>query len=153
MEFKLIDKTLYYDIAPKSFDIANYHIQSRPDILNERKLMTKKEFKKRIKIKGFIGLAAYEGDVLCGYCFCRIKNFSSKIKSNNKLLWIDEFYICEQFRKNGYGTKLFREIERIAKENSCSLIEFDVWSFNETAQRFYDSLGCKNQAIKKGYIL
>ncbi len=153
MEIKFIDKTLYSDIAPKSFDVANYHIQNRPDLLNEHRLMTKKEFKKRIKIKGFIGLAAYENDILCGYCFCRIKSFSSKTKNNNKLLWIDEFYICEQFRKNGYGTRLFREIEKVAKENSCSLIEFDVWSFNEAAQRFYDSLGCKNQTIRKEYIL
>lgn len=153
MEFKFIEKSLYSDIAPASFELGILHAKARADLLPPTEIMTKKQFNKRIKIKGFIGIAAYEGNVLCGYCFCRIKSFTSQTKAKNKLLWIDEFFVCEPFRRNGCGRMLFEEIKRVAKEKSCSIIEFDVWDFNETAKRFYDSVGCKSQRIIKEYVL
>ena len=153
MEYKFIDKTFYDELSPLMHNIASTHMQMRPDLFPEQHIMTKKEFKKRLKVNGFIGIAAYENSVLCGYCLCRIKTFNSKIKPENKTVWIDEFYICEEFRRKGYGKLLFEKIKKLATDNSCSLIEFDVWSLNETAIRFYDSLGCTNQRITKEYIL
>lgn len=153
MNFKSIDKTFYEELSPLICKIASSHVQMRPDLFPEQQIMTKKQFKKRLKIKGFIGIAAYENNTLCGYCLCRIKTFSSKLKPDNKSIWIDEFYICEDFRRKGYGKQLFEEIKRIAANKSCSLIEFDVWSLNESAIKFYDSLGCTNQCITKEYVL
>lgn len=153
MEYKFIDKTFYEDLAPLMHKIASSHMQMRPDLFPKQHILTEKEFKKRLKVKGFIGIAAYENTTLCGYCLCRIKIFSSKLNTENKALWIDEFYICEEFRRKGYGKLLFEEIKRIAKHKQCNLIEFDVWSLNETAVKFYDSLGCTNQRITKEYIL
>ncbi len=153
MDFRFIDKSFYNELAPQIYKIQSMHSLSRPDILPEIDIMTKKQFKERIKVKNFIGIAAYENNTLCGYCFCRIKTFTSKINSNCKALWIDEFFICEEFRKSGYGKQLFEKIKEVAKENSCAAIEFEVWEFNEAAQKFYDSLGCKNQKITKEYIL
>ena len=153
MEYKLIDKTFYQELSPLIYEIASSHMQMRPDLFSEQHIMTKKQFKKRLKVNGFLGIAAYENDTLCGYCLCRIKIFGSKLSSDGKALWIDEFYICEKFRRQGYGKLLFEEIKRTAKEKSCGLIEFDVWSLNETAIKFYDSLGCTNQRITKEYLL
>ena len=153
MEFRFIDKNLYDEIAPKSLELAMYHARNRTDLFFEPSLMSKKEFKKRIKIKDFIGVAAYENDVFVGYCFCRIKSFKSKDNEKSKSLWIDELFICPQYRRLGYGTKVFTEIQKIAKSNDCFIIEFDVWQVNESAQRFYDSLGCKTQRITKEFIL
>lgn len=153
MEYKFIDKTFYEELAPLMYKISSSHVQMRPDLFSEQHIMTKKEFKKRLKIKGFFGIAAYKNNVLCGYCLCRNKTFSSKLKSENKAIWIDEFYICEEFRRKGYGKLLFEEIKRTALDKACSLIEFDVWSLNETAIKFYDSLGCTNQRITKEYLL
>lgn len=153
MEFKFIDKTFYDELAPKIFELASFHARMRPDLFTEQSIMTKKQFKKRIKIKNFVGIAAYENNILCGYCFCRIKNFKSKESSNSNALWIDEFFVCEEFRKQGYGTRLFEEIKKVAKENSCNIIELDVWEFNETAKQFYDSIGFRNQRITKEFLL
>lgn len=153
MEFRFVDKSLYNELAPQIYKIQSMHALSRPDILPEIEIMTKKQFKERIKIKNFVGIAAYENNALCGYCFCRIKTFTSKTNSNCKSLWIDEFFVCEKFRKAGYGKQLFEKIKEVAREKSCNTIEFDVWEFNETAQKFYDSLGCKTQKITKEYIL
>ena len=153
MEYKFIDKSFYEELSPLIYKIASSHVQMRPDLFPEQHIMTKKEFKKRLKVKGFIGIAAYKNNALCGYCLCRIKAFSSKLNTENKALWIDEFYICEEVRRKGYGKLFFEEIKRIAKSKQCNLIEFDVWSLNETAIKFYEALGCTNQHITKEYIL
>ena len=153
MEFKLIDKNLYDEIAPKSHELAMFHAKNRTDLFFEPELMSKNDFKKRIKIKGFIGVAAYENNKFIGYCFCRVKNFSSKNNPKSKSLWIDELFVSPEYRRSGYGTKLFEEIQNIARKNNCFIIEFDVWQMNESAQKFYDSLGCKTQRITREFIL
>lgn len=153
MEFRFIDKTFHDEIASKSLELAMLHAKNRTDLFFEPTLMSKKDFRERIKIKGFIGVAAYENDVLVGYCFCRIKNFKSMQNDNSKSLWIDELFICPEYRRLGYGTKIFTELKEIAKRNDCFIIEFDVWQLNESAQKFYDSLGCKTQKITKELIL
>lgn len=51
------------------------------------------------------------------------------------ILWIDEVY-----RKQGLGSKLLKEIERIAVEEDCALIHLDTFDFQ--AKDFY---------IKHGY--
>lgn len=153
MKFKLIDKSSYEDVAPKSYELTLSHTEKRPDLFGEPALMTKKAFKNRIKVKGFVGIAAYENDALVGYCFCRINSFRSKESPESKRLWIDEFFICEEYRRQGYGTELSEEIKRTAKAHGCFVVEFNVWQMNETAQKFYDSLGCKNQRIIKEITL
>ena len=153
MQFKFIDKTFYDELSPLMYKIASLHMQMYPNIFPEQHIMTKKQFKERLKINGFIGITAYENNKLCGYCLCRIKSFSSKLNPDSKILWIDEFYICEEFRRKGYGKSLFEEIKKTAADKTCSAIEFDVWSLNETAMKFYDSLGCTNQRITKQYML
>lgn len=149
MDFRFIDKTFCDEIAPKSLELAKFHAKSRPDLFFEPTLMSKKDFKERIKLKGFLGVAAYENNELVGYCFCRIKSFKSIQNGRSKSLWIDEFFICKEFRRSGYGTQLFNELKKIAVSNDCCIIEFDVWQMNEKAQKFYASLGCKNQRITK----
>lgn len=46
------------------------------------------------------------------------------------ILWIDEVY-----RKQGLGSKLLKEIERIAVEEDCTLIHLDTFDFQ--AKDFY----------------
>lgn len=57
-----------------------------------------------------------------------------------KVIYIDILWIDEQYRKQGLGTKLLKEIERIAAEENCSLIHLDTFDFQ--AKDFY---------IKHGY--
>ena len=53
---------------------------------------------------------------------------------------IDFFWIEENIRKRGYGKKLLTEMEKLAKEKGCDIIEVDTFSFQ--APDFY---------IKNGY--
>lgn len=55
-------------------------------------------------------------------------------------LYIDVLWIKEEYRKEGLGSKLLREVEKIAKEKGCHLIHLDTFDFQ--AKDFY---------VKHGY--
>ncbi|AJD27595.1 GNAT family N-acetyltransferase [Clostridium botulinum] len=55
-------------------------------------------------------------------------------------IYIDVLWIKEEYRKDGLGTKLLKEVEKIAKEKDCHLIHLDTFDFQ--AKDFY---------IKHGY--
>ncbi|AQR96249.1 GNAT family N-acetyltransferase [Clostridium saccharoperbutylacetonicum] len=55
-------------------------------------------------------------------------------------IYIDSLWVDRAFRKEGIGTKLLNEVERIAIEQGCKLIHLDTFDFQ--AKDFY---------IKQGY--
>ena len=56
------------------------------------------------------------------------------------VIYVDILWIDEAYRKQGLGSKLLKEIERIAVEENCTLIHLDTFDFQ--AKDFY---------IKHGY--
>lgn len=54
-------------------------------------------------------------------------------------LEIHTFMIDEDIRKDGHGTKLLNEIEKIARERKCDFIKVDTLSFQ--ALGFYEKNG------------
>ena len=55
-------------------------------------------------------------------------------------MYIDMLWVNKNYRKNGFGTKLLKEIEKIAREEECTLIHLETMDFQ--AKDFY---------IKNGY--
>ena len=56
------------------------------------------------------------------------------------VVYVDILWVDEKHRKHGFGTRLLKEIEKIALEEKCSLIHLDTFDFQ--AKDFY---------IKQGY--
>lgn len=54
-------------------------------------------------------------------------------------LYIDVLWVKEEFRKEGYGSGLLNEVEKIAKEKGCKLIHLDTFDFQ--AKDFYLKYG------------
>lgn len=50
-------------------------------------------------------------------------------------LYIDVLWVKEEFRKDGYGSALLNEVEKIAREKGCKLIHLDTFDFQ--AKDFY----------------
>ncbi len=46
-------------------------------------------------------------------------------------IYIDVLWIKEEYRKDGLGTKLLKEVEKIAKEKDCHLIHLDTLIFKQ----------------------
>lgn len=54
-------------------------------------------------------------------------------------LHIDFLWVDESLRGNGYGKQLLDNIELLARENNCNLIQLDTFSFQ--APNFYQKYG------------
>lgn len=55
--------------------------------------------------------------------------------------FLEQLWIKEEYRKSGIGTKIIKEIEKIAKENNALGVRMETWSFQ--ARGFYEKMGYK----------
>ena len=61
---------------------------------------------------------------------------------------IEQLGVKKTEHNRGIGTNLIEEIKEIAKLNKCDNIVLDVWSFNDSAIKFYKKKGFKEKKIK-----
>ena len=54
---------------------------------------------------------------------------------------IEEFGVDERYRRCGIGTALLRFCKAQAKHRGFDRVTLDVWTFNESAQKFYAAAG------------
>lgn len=118
------------------------HVKNRPDfyIENEHPI-NNKEYKAMLNSKDKINIAYIVDDKIAGICLATIKD---RIE---KSIYIDDIFVLEEFRHQGIATRLYKQVESIAKDIGAKRIDLTVWQFNKTAMNFYKSLGMKTQRI------
>lgn len=62
---------------------------------------------------------------------------------SGKSLYMDDLYVCPQYRGLGLGTNLINQAIAFAKENECNKMRWQVSSWNEAAIKFYKSIGAE----------
>ena len=98
-------------------------------------------------------LAELEGKV-AGYAFCILQETKNDpVLCDRKVLYIDDLCVDENCRGKGIGKAIYREILRYAKQRNCYNVTLNVWCCNESAMKFYESLGLKPQKIGMETIL
>ena len=89
---------------------------------------------------------AVEGDRVLGYGFCMMKEYrNDPVIADHTSLYIDDLCVDESCRGQHIGTAIYQEICRYAKMRRCYNVTLNVWSCNESAMKFYESLGMKPQ--------
>ncbi len=58
-----------------------------------------------------------------------------------KSLYLDDLIVRKKYRGNKIGTKLLEEVLKIAKENKCKRIRWQVLDWNKPAIDFYNAYG------------
>jgi GNAT superfamily N-acetyltransferase len=58
-------------------------------------------------------------------------------------LFLEDLFVREQFRKQGIGTALLAEVARIAVEEQCYGIHWEVLDWNMKAIELYKALGAE----------
>ena len=97
---------------------------------------------------------AVEGNKVLGYGFCMMEKFQQHTVKNDRLtLYIDDLCVLEECRGQHIGTAIYNEIIQYAKSRGCYNVTLNVWSCNESAMKFYESLGLKPQKIGMEAIL
>ena len=86
--------------------------------------------------------AVTEGDRMMGYAFCQIRKqpFSSTMVPFTSF-FIDDLCVDEAYRGAGVGRMLVEHVKKEAAERGCYEITLNVWEGNDSARRFYESMG------------
>jgi GNAT superfamily N-acetyltransferase len=56
-------------------------------------------------------------------------------------LYLEDLYVRPEYRGRGYGKRLLSRLAQVALEDDCGRIEWAVLGWNESAVRFYESIG------------
>lgn len=100
-----------------------------------------------------IFVAVINGEVM-GYAFCILRqNKNNNILTDIKTLYIDDLCVDENARGKHIGTALYKFVKDYAKSIGCYNLTLNVWASNESARKFYDSMGLKPQSTTLETIL
>ena len=58
-------------------------------------------------------------------------------------LYLEDLYVKEEFRGQGFGRQLLVHLARVATSRGCGRFEWSVLDWNENATRFYKRLGAE----------
>ena len=154
----MIRRAIKKDI-PKIIDLLRQvclvHHMGRPDIFKvgtkysaeELKLILKDEYRP-------ILVSVDENDNVQGYCFCIYQqHINNSVLTDIKTLYIDDLCVDEILRGKHIGKELYESAVELAKETGCYNLTLNVWSCNESALKFYESLGLLPQKIGMELIL
>ncbi len=129
--------------------VGQVHHQGRPDIFRAgaQKYGASQVINLLSKPDTPIFVAVEAGKVL-GYCFCKVKKHEKDpVIADYKELYINDLCVDENCRGQHIGKTLYETACRHGKQLGCYSVTLNVWSFNESALRFYESCGLKPQRI------
>ena len=131
------------------------HHRGRPDLFRYGRKYTDEELKSIIHDDArLILVAADEDDTVQGYAFCIFQQHrDSHILTDVRTLYIDDLCVEEKTRGQHIGSLLYRAVLDYARAHGCYNVTLNVWSCNESALRFYESMGLKPQKIGMETIL
>ncbi len=137
-------------------DIAALHHNGRPDMFKAgSRKYSGDEFAALLKDENRpVFVAADENGRVVGYCFCMIVRYAAHAVFNDCFtLYIDDFCVDRECRGRGVGRILFEAVKAYAREIGVYNIDLNVWEFNQSAIRFYESVGMTTQRRRMELIL
>ncbi|MBN2395648.1 MAG: GNAT family N-acetyltransferase [Candidatus Atribacteria bacterium] len=86
---------------------------------------------------------------IIGVALLSIKNYDHNGPTKNiKTAFLDTIAVSSSQRRRGVGQELLTEIEKLAKQLSCSAIKINVAAENNDALKFYEQLDYKESDIQ-----
>ncbi len=146
-DIPVIDKLLY--------QVHKIHSDIRPDLFNKgTKKYTDEELRSIIADELTPVFVAEKDGVVLGYAFCI---HQQHINDNNltdiRTLYIDDLCVDEASRGMHVGRALYDHVISYARENGYYNVTLNVWAGNDSAMRFYESVGLKVQKVGMEKIL
>ena len=135
--------------------VGQVHHEGRPDIFRAgaQKYGASQVIAMLDKPGTVIFVAVEEAEVL-GYCFCFVKETrKDPVLTDRTELYIDDLCVDESRRGQRIGKALYETACRYAKQRNCHSITLNVWSCNESAEKFYRALGLQPQKTTMEQIL
>ena len=144
---------------PKILDLLKQvclvHHKDRPDIFKVGTKYSAEELKVILNDESRpILVSVDDSDNVQGYCFCIYKKHeNNSVLTDIKTLYIDDLCVDKTLRGKHIGKELYVSAVELAKETGCYNLTLNVWSCNQSALKFYESLGLLPQKIGMELIL
>lgn len=123
--------------------ICLLHVEGRPDLFCAGAKYTVEDIVKMLEDDQKNIFVADTGDDVAGYIFCQFRHVHGSVMRDYLNLYIDDLCVDPKYRRMGVGRALFERAKQLACERGAYNIDLNVWAFNESAIRFYESLGMK----------
>ena len=65
-------------------------------------------------------------------------------------VYLVDLYVSEDHRKHGLGTRLWREVTKVAVERGYKSVDLQCLDWNKEAMEFYRSKGARNRTETEG---
>ena len=118
-----------------SREFAEYERQPEAAVIKEETLV-RDGFGPQPKFRSLI--AEWDGQAI-GYAL--FFGIYSSLKGSG--IFLEDLFVREAFRGRGIGRALLCQVARIARQEGCYGMRWEVLDWNELAIKFYRSLGCK----------
>ncbi len=136
--------------------VLKVHADGRPDIFkaNTTKYTDEELYYVITNPLTPVFVAVDENQRVLGHCFCKFIHYSKdNVMTDIKTLYIDDLCVDETARGQHIGKSLYEYAVAFAKENGCYNLTLNVWATNESAIKFYESMGLTVQKIGMEKIL
>lgn len=144
----------YNSVKKLVLQVHKLHVENRPDIYLDNEPMPLEYFNEIITDDNLNMFVYEEDERILGLLEMSIKNNKANpIAQKRKTIFIEDIVVDVDNRKKGIGKKLYQYAVEIAKQEEADAIELNVWSFNESAIKFYESLGMTAKNIKLESLL
>ncbi len=144
----------YEDAKRLMYQVYALHYDNRPDIYEEGNPLPVEYFSDIINDKNALKIAYEENNRIIGILIATKKN-SNNIPTIKKRItyFIEDIVVDNNYQKRGIGKKLYNYLLDNAKKEGADAIELNVWAFNSSAIKFYESLGMTIKNMKFESIL
>ena len=147
-----------YDI-PKISDLLSQvclvHHNGRPDIFKAGRKYSEAELAELLKDDSRpILVSVDDNDEVLGYCFCIFQQHKeNSVLTDIKTLYIDDLCVDESLRGKHIGKELYEAAVKLARDSECYNLTLNVWSCNQSAMIFYETMGLVPQKIGMELVL
>ena len=135
----------YNEINNLVVEVHRLHVENRADVYVDVDIPLLREYFDELLSTADTKLFVVEDTCnkdLVAYSILKIMAPRSiQILVPSRFVYIDDFCVKSNHRKNGIGRFLFQHIVDYSKTEGISSLQLVVWEFNEDAIKFYEALG------------
>lgn len=132
----------YKEIKDLFYQVLYKHLNHRPDINTDENPIPFNMFEQMIVEINSYNIVYEEKGKIVG-CLFSTEKFTKRLPGikEKHIFYIDTIVVDDTMQHRGIGTKLYNNLKDEALSKGAESIELQVWSFNEEAIHFYETLG------------
>ncbi|MEL6987041.1 MAG: aminoglycoside 6'-N-acetyltransferase [Bacteroidota bacterium] len=112
----------------------------------------RKDFQKSVSSPKHQIFVSESNDGVIGFAMGSIRSDYVEGCTTSPVGYLEAIFVQENHRKGGIAKLLFQAVERWAKENQCTEMGSDTWTWNKGAQAFHERIGFEEDDILIHYI-